>query len=102
MTAAYGRIANGGAESVEITSFESEDFANVSLHVTTIENGVSKMKSAPKITLAPGASAVLEPGGLHLMLMQPTRKVRPGDSIGVTLVTAGGERFAFKLPVEAR
>jgi copper(I)-binding protein len=102
MTAAYGVIGNHGSDTIEISSFNSDSFEEVSLHLTTIENGVSSMERLPGLKQSAGASTVLEPGGVHLMLMRPTRDIRPGDMVGLTLTTAGGQQFQFSLPVEAR
>jgi len=102
MTAGYGRITNRGGDTLEISAFSSNSFADVSLHQTITENGVSRMKSLTGLTLAPGATAVLEPRGLHLMLMNPTRGIQPGESVELTLTAASGERYLFSLPVEAR
>lgn len=102
MTAAYGVIGNHGSDTIEISSFTSDSFADVSLHRTTVENGVSSMERLPGLTQSAGATTVLEPGGLHLMLMGPTREIRPGSTVDLTLTTAGGQHFRFSLPVEAR
>ncbi len=43
MTAAYGVVTNHGTDTMEISSFSSDSFADVSLHLTMVENGISKM-----------------------------------------------------------
>jgi len=102
MTAAYGVISNHGSDSMEIASFSSDSFAAVSLHRTSVVNGISKMEPQLVLKLPGGASTVLEPGGLHLMLQNPMREIRPGGTVGLTLKTAKGEMFQFSLPVEVR
>lgn len=102
MTAAFGVIGNHGSDTIEISSFTSDSFAEVSLHRTSVENGVSSMERLPGLTQPAGAITVLEPGGLHLMLMSPTREIRPDNTVGLTLTTADGRHFRFSLPVEAR
>lgn len=102
MTAAYGRFTNHGMDTIEIISFSSDSFTDVGLHQTTMENGVSKMEQVSDWSLSPGTRTVLKPGGLHLMLMDPTREIRPGDSIGLTLIAANGEQYRFSLPVETQ
>jgi copper(I)-binding protein len=102
MTAAYGVLSNHGKKSIAITSFGSDSFADVSLHVTIAEGGVSRMEHLPALMLAPGDSSVLQPGGMHLMLMSPGREIHPGDQVSLTLVAADGERYRFYLPVENR
>jgi len=102
MTAAYGVITNNGSDPITISSFTSDSFAMASLHRTGINNGISTMEQLPGLTQSAGDSSVLEPGGLHLMLMNPTREIRPGDSVGLTLTTSSGRKYHFSLPVEAR
>ena len=102
MTAAYGRFINSGADTIEITSFESDSFASVSLHQTMVEDGTSRMKELMHWSIEPGAAAVLEPGGLHLMLMQATRKIVVGSTVELSLISISGQGYHFTLKVEAR
>lgn len=102
MTAAYGSFTNQGMQTIEIISFSSDSFTDVSLHQTKIEKGVSTMKPLTGLLLAAGSSTTLQPGGLHLMLMNAKREIHPGDNIGLILVAANGEQFRFALPVETR
>jgi copper(I)-binding protein len=87
---------------MEITSFRSDSYEAVTLHRTVNENGLSRMEQQTAWSQKPDTTMVLEPGGYHLMLMQPTRKVLLGDSIGLTLISATGEEFPFELRVETR
>lgn len=102
MTAAYGRFTNTGAETIEIASFESDSFATVSLHQTTIEGGTSRMNPVKTWSIEPGATAVLEPGGMHLMLMQATREIVPGSMVELSFILTSGRGYHFRLQVEAR
>jgi len=102
MTAAYGRFINTGDETIEIAAFESDSFANVSLHQSTIENGTSVMKPVKAWSIEPGTAAVLEPGGMHLMLMQATREIATGSTVQLALISTSGKRYPFTLQVEAR
>jgi hypothetical protein len=102
MTAAYGRFINSGADTIEIASFESDSFASVSLHQTMIEDGTSRMKELKHWSIEPGTAAVLEPGGLHLMLMQPKREIVVGSTVELTLISTSGHGYHFTLRVEAR
>lgn len=101
MTAAYGRFIYQGTTTIEFTSFRSDAYKDVSLHQTVIENGISRMKPAVW-SQAPGTTFTLEPGGYHLMLMEPSREANPGDMVGLTLVTGDGQEFSFSLPVVVR
>jgi hypothetical protein len=60
------------------------------------------MEAAPPAVILPGGSLSLQPGGLHLMLMQPGGELAPGDSVSITVISDSGRNFRFDLPVEAR
>jgi copper(I)-binding protein len=101
-TSAYGKFYNQGTAAFEIVAISSDSFARVSLHETRIQQGVSRMESHSTWILQPGDDLELRPGGLHLMLMQPTREIKVGSEITLILADRSGKTFEFRLPVEAR
>lgn len=101
MTAAYGELRNDSPETISLSAFDSDVFASVSLHQSTVENGVSRMREQSDVQIAPGEVLILEPGRLHLMLMRARQNVQVGDQIEIT-IHSGEKRYAFKLLVEAR
>ena len=102
MSAAYGTLHWHGSEHLVIAGWESDAYADVSLHRTVERDGVSRMEAVGEAVIAPGSTLVLAPGGMHLMLMRPTRKLVPGDTVAVMLISDSGESFRFVVPVEAR
>ncbi len=102
MTAAYGTFRWHGDQPLVITDWSSDRYGDVSLHRTVVRDGVSRMEAAPAATIQPNGTLVLEPGGLHLMLMQPVQTVQAGESLGLMLTSDNGERFRFDLEVQAR
>jgi copper(I)-binding protein len=83
MMAGFGRIENPCGNPVVIVGASSAAFGDVSLHETRVVDGVSRMRAMPELRIAPGESAVLKPGGLHLMLMQPGAALQPGSKVVV-------------------
>jgi copper(I)-binding protein len=102
MTAGFGVLSNPGPAAIEITSITSPSFGDVSLHRTEVIDGVSKMREVPVLSVAAGASLVLEPGAYHLMFMMPSADIQPGQVIVVEMTTADGRSFSFEMPVERR
>lgn len=100
MMAGYARISNPCKGPLTIVGAHSAAFAETSLHETRVEGGVSRMRATPALRLAPGGSAVLEPGGFHLMLMQPVKPLHAGERVVVEFALQDGRRFA--VPFEAR
>ncbi len=101
MTVAYGELRNSSNQEIALESFDSNAFVNVSLHQSIMENGVSRMQEKAEVVIAAGSSLKLEPGGLHLMMMNPTMDVQPGDEVEIS-ISGGGHRYSFTLPVEQR
>ena len=102
MTAAFGALHNPESEAIEIISFSSPSFGDVSLHRTELLDGVSKMREVPRLTVAAGETVVLEPGSYHLMLMMPFGKIQPGQTVKIEMTAADGRNFSFDLAVERR
>ena len=101
-TSAYGNLKNNANEAIHIVSFKSDGFSNTSLHETRIDQGVSRMEHHSNWTIGPGEQLELQPGGMHIMLMQPTRDVETGSEVKFTLTDETGKTYSFSLPVEAR
>ena len=102
MTAGFGQLHNLGPETLELTSFASPEFGDVSLHRTEIIDGVSRMREVPSLSIAPGETVELAPGGYHLMLMMPAGPISPEQSITVQMTAGEGRVYRFELPVERR
>lgn len=101
MLAGFGRIDNRCDAPVTIVGVASPAFAEVSLHETRIEDGISRMRALPELTIAAGASATLQPGGKHLMLMQPARPLQPGETVELEFRLADGGRLRGDFQVRA-
>ena len=102
MTAAFGKIRNPGSEAIELVSFSSPFFGDVSLHRTELVDGVSKMREVPMLAIPAGETVELAPGGYHLMLMMPVTALNPEQPLVVLMTAADGSQFAFEIPFERR
>ena len=102
MTAGFGTLTNPGPEPVQIASFSSPSFGDVSLHRTETVNGLSKMREVRNVAIDAGSRLVLEPGGYHLMLMMPGADIQVGQVIKLDMTLADGRQFSFQVPVDKR
>ena len=89
MAAGFFRIENPCKSPVELNAATSKSFRSVSIHQTVVANGVSRMRHLPTMTLASRDRALFQPGGLHIMLMQPVKPVNVGQRIPVTISGPG-------------
>jgi copper(I)-binding protein len=90
--AGYLRIYNNGSDAVSITAAESPDVPRIELHRTEMQEGVARMIEMKSVEVEPGQSVRFEPGGMHLMLFDPARPLREGDTLDLWLITADGTR----------
>lgn len=99
MAAGYARIRNDCASEVVVVGGGSKAFGDVSLHETTMVQGVSRMREIERLPIAAGASAELRPGGLHLMLMQPEVPLAEGAQLPLRLSLEDGRKIDGVLQV---
>ncbi|MFL6592330.1 MAG: copper chaperone PCu(A)C [Luteimonas sp.] len=97
MLAGFGRIENPCTSAMAVVGASSPAFGDVSLHRTSTMGGVSRMRLVPELTIEAGSTEVLEPGGLHLMLMQPVSPIKAGVKIPVTFRLKDGREVSGEL-----
>lgn len=102
MTAGFGRIENSCDTPVIIVAASSPRFAEVSLHETRIDEGISRMRAVPELHVPAGATVVLQPGGLHLMLMQPQSALQQGETIQIDFALKDGGTLRGEMTVRAQ
>jgi copper(I)-binding protein len=83
--AAYMTIANDGATSDRLIGVSSPVAKKAALHTHEMQGEVMKMRRVAAIEVGPGQSAVLKPGGLHVMLMGLKAPLAEGASFPLTL-----------------
>jgi copper(I)-binding protein len=99
MLAGYAVIANGCRAPVAIVGAEADDFGMAMIHRTVEEGGVSRMREAGDLAVAPGARVVFAPGGAHVMLVQPKRALADGARTRIRFRLADGRTIAADFEV---
>jgi copper(I)-binding protein len=97
--AGYALLKNDCAAAITVSSIRSEDFGKAMIHQTVVKNGVSKMRHLDSLTVPARSTVGFAPGGWHLMLMQPARELKPGDTARLTFRLANGSEIVAAFPV---
>lgn len=84
----YMTIANESERGLALLAASTGAAGLTEIHEVQMDDGIMRMQPIERIELAPGEHAVLEPGGLHIMLLDLTRPLAPGDAISLTLTFA--------------
>lgn len=95
----YFLLHNVGRQPVVLVGATSAAFGHVMMHKTAEEGGVSRMLPVERVEVPAAGKIAFAPGGYHLMLMQPSRKVTVGDQTKITLEFAGGQTLTTNFQV---
>jgi hypothetical protein len=96
----YLSIENTGTEDDRLVLVASPIAGETQIHDMAMEGDVMKMRHLEDGLVIPaGQTVTLEPGGLHIMLMQLQRKLVEGETITVTLTFEKAGTVDVQLPV---
>jgi len=89
-----------GTERV-LVGASSPAFGSVMLHRTVAQDGMMRMLHQHAITIPAHGMLAFEPGGYHIMLMQPKQPLKAGDKVEVTLQFQDGASETVTYEVRA-
>jgi copper(I)-binding protein len=98
--AGYLTVTNNGQDAVSITGVYSPDYGAAEIHRSWVEDGIAHMALIEQLTLAPGETVRLEPGGKHLMLFRPQRALSAGDTVTLRFGTESDDCHEFTATVK--
>lgn len=99
VTAAFMEIHNAGDKARALVSASSAAAEAVELHTHTNVDGVMQMRQVKQIDLAADSITLLQPGGLHIMLIGLKKPLKMGDKVLVSLKLDDGSLLELDLPV---
>jgi copper(I)-binding protein len=97
----YVAISNEGETPDRLIAVETAMAERAELHTVLMEDGVAKMRAIEAIELAPGETALLEPGGDHIMLFGLKGPLIEGETLALRLVFEVAGPIEIELIVEA-
>lgn len=99
MTAGYASIKNGGRGAITIVGISSAIAGHASLHETRIDRDRSTMRPVKRLSIDAGEQVSLQPGGLHIMLMNLSEPLSEGQSIDICLELENNESLCSAFSV---
>jgi copper(I)-binding protein len=102
MGVAYLSITNHGNAADVLLGASTPVAASVQMHQTTIAEGMARMRPLTEIVIAPGTTVRIEPGGIHLMLVDLKAPLELGKSVPLDLQFRAAGKITVQLSVEAR
>jgi copper(I)-binding protein len=101
MMAGYAHIGNACPSAATIVRASSPAFADTSIHETTMQAGISRMRPVPRLQVPAHGGVVLRPGGVHLMLMQPKTALKAGETVEIDFVLEDGRTVQGRFTLRA-
>jgi copper(I)-binding protein len=98
----YLTIENKGATADRLIGGSGDIAAKVEVHEMSMKNGVMTMRALDKgLTIEPGKTVKLAPGGYHLMLVDLKSPLKQGDKVPVTLEFEKAGKVKLTFDVQA-
>lgn len=99
--AAYFTLSNTSDRPRVFVGSSSPDCGELMMHQSRNLGGAESMIMVSRRIVPPHGQIAFAPGGYHLMCLSPSRVVRPGGWIPITLRFADGQRLLVRFPVRA-
>jgi len=97
--AAYFELRNNSDHDIIIEESESEAFEVSMIHNTIVEDGIASMQHMDLLLIPAKSTVVLEPLGMHMMLIQPKQELTIGDHAEIIFTDQDGQEHSVSISV---
>ena len=102
VTAGFTNITNNSPDTITINSISSPQFNIVEIHETIMNNGIASMIKINTLTILEKQSVSLKPGGKHLMLIDPVKRISEGEEIRLIFELSNNETMTLNTTAISR
>lgn len=99
--AVYMTLKNRSGQPDRLVRAESPIARAAELHQTRGHEGMMRMEPVPAIEVPAHGQAVLAPNRYHIMLVEPVRSVKAGETVPLRLFFGRGPEITLDVPVRA-
>lgn len=100
--AAYLKLTNAGRTEDALLSATGDIAEKIEIHLTTLEDGIVKMRPVPDgVAIPAGGTVKLEQGGYHLMLIGLKQPLQEGQRVPIELTFRQAGKARIELAIEA-
>lgn len=100
-SAAYMILVNNSKEADRLVSARSPVAAVVELHKSEMKGEIMSMTPVDFVEITAGGQTELQPGGLHIMLINLKQDLKPGNQIELTLMFEKSGEITIQAEVRA-
>lgn len=99
---AYFIVRNSGVEADRLLGVELPEGGRAQMHVSQMQDGVMRMRPVDAPEIPAGGELVLEPGAMHVMLMDLPGPLNEGDGLNLILRFEKSGLLEIEAAVETR
>jgi periplasmic copper chaperone A len=100
--AAFMTLRNSGAMADALVGVKSPVAARAELHTHIEDGGIMRMRQVDAIDVPARGSVSLQPGGLHIMLIDLKQPLKQGEAFPLTLTFAKAGTMTIEVPVKSQ
>ena len=101
VAAGYFITQNMSAQDTTIERVVSDCCTAIEMHRTVINNGHARMSHLDTVVIPANESISFEPGGAHLMLIEPNSAIRQGQNVELEFFCSDGKSLVAEFRVLA-
>ncbi|MEY8828847.1 copper chaperone PCu(A)C [Sedimentitalea sp. XS_ASV28] len=96
----YFTLRNTSERTIDLIGVRADVASIETLHkIGSDTTGAPRMSAIPELRVEPGASATLEPGGPHVMLIDLERSLVEGTTLSLRLTFYDGDDLTIEVPI---
>jgi copper(I)-binding protein len=100
-SAIFMSLTNTGSTDQAVVGASSPAAEVVELHTHEKDGDVMRMRKIDQIAIKAGETTILEPGGLHIMLLGLTEPLSPGAEVDLEMRFSDGTKKNIVAPVKS-
>ncbi|GJM04306.1 MAG: hypothetical protein DHS20C09_02970 [marine bacterium B5-7] len=100
--AGYANIHNMSDKAITLLSVSSPDFSKIEIHRSVLNDDMVSMEKQESLAIPAKNTIKLSPGDLHLMLFDPDKPLRSGDTVALEFSFTDGHSLDIEAQVERR
>ena len=99
--AAFMTLKNSGTMADALVAVASPVAARAELHSHVKDGDITRMRKVDEIDVPAGGSVSLQPGGLHVMLIDLRQPLKQGEEVPLTLTFSKAGTMTIQVPVKS-
>jgi len=100
-TASFMTLSNTSDQNIKLVQVDTNAAKSAELHTHTNDNGVMRMRQVSSFNIPAKGVSTLQPGGNHIMLISPSKMIKAGNTVSVTLTFEDGSSKQVSMPVKS-